>query len=406
MILFIIVAFIVVLILLIVLFQFRDNYCVSLKDCQCKEKKFGINVAGFDQGDGGDTDYACIADIQIDWLQKGEMDLLRMPIMPKRIFPQKPTTQTTFSDKIFNSRTFVQNQIKCNACSGYYPNAPFMNAVNYALSRGMSVIIDLHDNDKHLDHYGSTITPDEFTNMWRLLATFLKKNISKEKIRFMYLELFNEPLGNITDKDGNQINDDNKKIKSWNVNYVASAVKAIRGIDQDFNVIVTTWGDWSGFHSWGDDPHKTLIPLLESLKGLIDDHLYLATHQYCDYDYSGRASDCTKDFMNNWKGWIDMLDPVFKKYGIQVILTEGNPLCPKNNSCNHGSYFIDFIKSMYQKEWFIGATVWMSNTGADYQGTNMGNGCNKRQFDNYDFYLKTTGTFPDQYFRLKTQFSD
>lgn len=238
-----------------------------------------------------------------------------------------------------------------------------------------------------------------------LLATFLEKNIPKNKIRLLYLELFNEPVGNITDKDGKRVDSDDEKIKSWNENYVAPTVRAIRSIDPDFNIVVTTWGDWSGFHSWADNPKKSLIPLLDSLKGLVDEKLFLAAHQYCDTNYSGTETNCTQEFKDRWPGWIKKLDPLFKKYGIRVLLTEGNPLCPEKNSCSNGSYFIDFLQSMYKQDWFNGATVWMSNTGDDFGGTNMGNGCEKRQFDNYDFYQKTDGKFPDQYFRFRTQFS-
>jgi hypothetical protein len=382
--------------------------CGDVKCPASSQKWIGINVAGFDQSDKCDTGFACIANAQLDWLLKSQINIFRSPIMPTRFFTSPPVPGETPQLSLF-CPTFTDQQgdkvNSCDPCNGYYRPATYMSAVRYTISKKTYVIIDAHDNDKHLDTFPDVpLTPDRFLQMWRLVTWFCDTQFTDDEKKYLLFELFNEPVGNIYDNQGNNIASD--PVTQWNTSYILPTLQMIRKTSTfPFKILVTTWGDWSGYHSWAEDSSKTLVPLLKTIQG--QTNVFLATHQYCDSDFSGTHTNCTQDFQNAWSAWTTTLSPLLTSYGIPVILTEGNPLCPQKDSCPNGSFYIDFVRDLFQHSWCQGATVWMSNTGADFGGTNMGTGCPEqpRQFENYSaFYQVTSGSYPTSVYRFQHTF--
>jgi len=368
----------------------------------------GINTAGYDQGGSATQGYACIANAQIDWLQQGQMTILRMPILPIRVLKSLPNNETVYNLDLFTTAFTDGSGDSNNTCdvdNGYYPPATYMSAVKYALSKGLSVIIDAHDNSKHLDTYGTTMTPENFINWWRLVATFIQDQVSSSYWPQIQFELFNEPVGNIIHAEGQTPQE------AWNNDYVIPTIKEIQKIIPHAIILATTFGNYSGMHSWVDD--GTLPALIASLQyagytSTSNNNIIIAGHQYCDTDYSGTGNNgCDPSAFNSnlWNQWIQKTDNALD--GFNWFLSEGNPKCSTSNcpNVNLWIHYLDDCLLTFPK--FLGFTVWMSNTGDDFGGTNMGVGptsAEQRQYPNYilpGFYQpnasKTNYQFQNQF---------
>ena len=358
------------------------NICaLKIKENLTLSNKFvGINVAGFDQGGDAESGYACIADAQIDWLvEDSSMNILRLPVLPPRILKELPTKDTTYNVNLFTSAWTLGDDDKnpCNRDNGYYPPAPYMAGVMTGLKAGAKVIIDAHDNDKHLATFGPTMTPENFVSMWRLIATYILENVPVNLQPNVIYELYNEPVGDIVGTT-----DD------WYSKYTLPAINIIRDVFKDSEfvpiIIATTFGNWSGMHSWVDD--GSLQKLIDSLQDISSpETVWIAGHQYCDSNYSGVADpgcDPSAFTKNKYKDWMTKTNETLGKFS--WFLTEGNVRCPEM-SCPNASLYIDFLKYIIQDPKCLGFTVWMSNTGADYQGTLMGTGSDstKKWFQTY-----------------------
>ena len=158
----------------------------------------GINTAGFDQGDSPTDGYACVSDNQLEWIQQGQMNVVRLPVLPNRVLKALPTSSTVYSPALFATAwTNGDNSINvCNSSNPYYPLGTYMSSVVSALKQGLYVIIDLHDNANHLDTFGTTMTPDNFVAFWRLIAQYINDNVDVVYQGNVFYELFNEPVGN------------------------------------------------------------------------------------------------------------------------------------------------------------------------------------------------------------------
>lgn len=326
----------------------------------------GINTAGFDSGDSATSGYACVSDDQLSWLKSGQMNIVRIPVLPNRVLYQLPTSTTVYSPSLFRPAwTNGDNATNvCDSSNPYYPLGTYMSSVVSALNKGFYVIIDLHDNARHLDSFGTTMTGDNFVAFWRLIATYINDNVDASLQGNVMYELFNEPVGN--------------KVGDWYDVYVVPAVQAIQLVlTVPHYIFTTTWGNYSGVHSWVDD--GSLQRLVDSLTNanLTDpDHVLIAGHQYCDSNYSGVAEPgCTSDFtVTKYGPWITDTNAILDPAGFKWCLTEGNVRCSGLNPCPNGDLWPPFLQYLLTQPNFMGFTVWMSNLGDDYGGTNMGAG--------------------------------
>lgn len=358
---------------------YTDKTC----DGQCGAKPpptgklVGINLAGFDSGNETSVEkaaWSCVSNAQINWAVASGMSIVRMPIIPAYIFNTPPTGTTAYSESLFYK--IWTNSSSTNECQSPQPwnNGSYVQALQYALSQGLVVILDAHANTHHLCTFGGqAMTAEVFVNMWQLLSEYIIRNVTgHEKV---YFELFNEPV---------QDSCVNMPTSQWNQDYVVGAIKAIRNVENKLQsqphwVLATTWGNWSGIHAWVTD--GTLPDLVDTLHqnqldNSVESRVVIAGHQYCDSNYSGIGKDCdpstfTKDLYSQW---IQDTEAVLSKYSLQWMLTEGNVNCGYTSPCTNGLLYVDWLQALMASPSFVGFTVWVSNLGSDYQGADMGAG--------------------------------
>lgn len=359
----------------------------------------GINTSGFDQGDSASSGYACISDNQLTWLKSGQMNIVRLPVLPNRVLYTLPTSSTVYSPSLFtpawtngNNNTNI-----CDSSNPYYPLGTYMAAVVSALNQGLYVIIDAHDNARHLDAFGTTMTPNNFIAFWRLIAIYINDNVDPQLQGNIFYELFNEPVGN--------------KVGDWYDDYVVPTIEAIQATSTvPHYIFATTWGNYSGVHQWTQD--GSLQNLVTSLTNAgLTSYVWIAGHQYCDSNYSGVAEPgCTSDFTETKYGpWIQDTNAILNPAGFKWCLTEGNVRCSGLNPCPGGNLWPPFLQYLLTQTNFLGFTVWMSNLGDDYGGTNMGAGPGSgkdSQFQTYSqagMYLASSATST---YEFETQFAN
>jgi hypothetical protein len=358
----------------------------------------GINTAGFDQGNSPTDGYACVSNNQLQWIQQGQMNVVRLPVLPNRVLKALPTSSTVYSPALFAAAwTNGDNSTNvCNSSNPYYPLGTYMSSVVSALKQGLYVIIDLHDNANHLDQFGTTMTPDNFVAFWRLIAQYINDNVDVVYQGNVFYELFNEPVGN--------------KVGDWYTDYVVPAIKAIQLVSNvQHYIFATTWGNYSGVHSWTEDGSLQQLTSALANGGITDlDYVWIAGHQYCDSNYSGVAEPgCTSDFtVDKYSPWITATNGILDPYGFKWFLTEGNVRCADLNPCPNGNLWPPFLDYLLTQNNFLGFTVWMSNLGDDYGGTNMGAGPGSGKDAEFNVYSQAglyTPTTTNTY-EFKTQF--
>jgi hypothetical protein len=359
----------------------------------------GINTAGFDQGNSATSGYACVSTNQLAWIQQGQMNVVRMPVLPNRVLKALPDSTTVYNSNLFATAwtNGDNNTNMCNSSNPYYPLGTYMSSVMSALQQGLFVIIDLHDNANHLDTFGTTMTPDNFVAFWRLIATYINDNVDKTLQGNVFYELFNEPVGN--------------KIGDWYTDYVVPTIKAIQLVSTvQHYILATTFGNYSGVHSWTDDGSLQQLTTALANGNITNlDHVWIAGHQYCDSNYSGVAEPgCTDDFnVAKYGPWISATNSVLDPYGFKWMLTEGNVRCADLNPCPNGNLWPPFLDYLLTQSNFLGFTVWMSNLGDDYGGTNMGAGPGSGKDAEFKIYSQAdlyTASSTTNTYEFKTQF--
>lgn len=341
------------------------------------QKYIGINTAGYDSGDQASSGYSCVSTSQLEWLIKSSsMNIVRMPILPNRILKSLPTNDTVYNVDLFTEAWTNGNDLtnSCDTTNPYYPLSPYMSAVNSALraSDDAKVIINMHDNVKHLDSFGTTMTPENFVNFWRLIVQYINENVDTELQSNVYYELFNEPVGNIAG--------------DWYTDYTVPAIQMILNTTVSTPIIyATTWNNYSGIHSWVQDGSLATLVSSLSAASISPDTVWIAGHQYCDSNFSGVAeAGCDASVFNeaSYMTWITDTDNTIGDYN--WFMTEGNVRCPEM-TCPNSNLYIDFLQYILTDSKCKGFTVWMSNNGDDYGGTNMGNGSSVKE-ENFKIY--------------------
>ena len=337
------------------------------------------------------------------------MKIVRFPIQPGYILKDIPNS-STYNDNLFLQSWYNTSGKQCiddgrQVWFNTTEDQPsYIDILQYAITNGLYVILDAHQNDNHLCAFdGSTeMTGDNFVNMWSLIATYIIKNVKNhEQVIF---ELYNEP---VADKCQDMDPSD------WNNNYVIPAIKAIKQIESANGsnphiILATTWGNWSGIHKWNDDVYpydpdhpdkngdKTLPNLVSDLKkaGFTDtksSSIVIAGHQYCDTNWSGGSNNCDPSVFNatEYNKWLTNTN---KNLGdFMWFLSEGNVQCdPTTTSCNNSNLYIDFLNTISKDPKCLGFTVWYSGI-AEYGNFNMSKNYNiySRVYPvngkNYDF---------------------
>ena len=321
----------------------------------------GINLAGFDSGSEL-IGYSCISKKLIDYSFNSGFEVIRMPILPLRII----NDINFLNSNNYNPNMFTEVWDSSEICSDNQPwnKGSYISALKYAIKKNMFVIIDVHDNSNHLCNYNHNIplTKNQYSNLWLHISNYIKTNI-KIKTENIIFELFNEPIPCSGKIDKNIYND-----------YQISAIKSIRKNLNNF-IIVTTWGNWSGLHSWESDGSlEDLVKILRKNNITTKSNNILITgHQYCDSNFTGvgkAGCDKTKFNKEKWTKWLKYTDNILGD-DFKWILTEGNVRC-ENIKCQNSDLYKDFIIDLSKTNSCCGYTLWMMTLGDSYDSAAMG----------------------------------
>ncbi len=208
---------------------------------------YGVNLAGAEFGDVFpgvyDTDYTYPSNSVLDYYSGKGLKLIRLPIKWERI---QPTMNTALNATELNRITAV---------------------VDYAKTKGMQVIVDMHNycrrsingTEKIIGANG--LPTANIKDCWTRLATALKT-----KTNIFAYDIMNEPH-------------DMPQANSW-FTIAQQIITGIRTTDLTTTIIVSG-DDWSSGERW--------LQSSDNLKGLVDasNKLIFQAHIYFDADASG-----------------------------------------------------------------------------------------------------------------------
>lgn len=211
------------------------------------EYLLGVNLAGAEFGsvpgmEGADYTYPTSA--EIDYYASKGMDVIRLPFLWERVQPTEngPLSETELS--------YIDD------------------VVNYANSKGMTVVLDPHDYGYgYGDQIGSAQTPNSaFANFWCRFAGHFADNPN------VIFGLMNEPH----DQTATQ----------WLVS-ANDAIAAIRAAGATSQEILVPGSDWDGAWTWTTGDNANVIGT-----GIDDpsNNYAFEVHQYLDSDGSGTSS--------------------------------------------------------------------------------------------------------------------
>ena len=280
----------------------------------------------------------------------------------------------------------------CKLGGQVYNIGNYITPLKYATSKQIFSILDIHPNSSHLCAFGTQMSGTIFVNMWTNIAEYVIKNIPNHL--YVMFELFNEPT------DGKC---DSLASADWISQYVIPAIDAIRKLEITLNskkhiILATTYGNWSGVHSWIDD--NTLQALATSLAkaGYNDSSnskVLIAGHQYCDSNYSGLSTGCDSDSFSeeNQNKWISETDNQLSSYNLNWIMTEGNIPCIINKDCPNAELWSNWLDKLVSSKTCVGFTVWYASSYNKSLNTMGGN--TKRTNPTFQLYssLSTTSDF-------------
>jgi endoglucanase len=229
---------------------------VSMLRAQTPLRFTGVNIAGAEfaskklPGKAG-TDYFYPTSATIDHFSAKGMNTVRIPFLWERMQPALGADLNTAElDRL-------------------------ATVVSQATSRGMNVILDVHNYAAYLRQpIGSASVPTEaLADLWRRLAGRFKDN------KQVIFGLMNEPKGLPTE--------------TW----LAAANAAIASIRQTGakNLILVPGNGWTGAHSWFGKSYGT--PNAEAMLGVVDpaNNYAFEAHQYLDSNYSGTHPQCQNE---------------------------------------------------------------------------------------------------------------
>ena len=317
----------------------------------------GTNIQGFSLGNNVAGDYDnYTTKVAIN----SNMNIIRMPFKPATMF----TIDNTTSPPSLKFKDYWDS----NGCAENYGwgKGSYIPQIKYALDHGLTVIIDAHDADGSLNSkFGKTnnvpLSSSLFIAMWKKIANYFNNNdnfkdhVNKNKL---WLELYNEPM--------NSPNDEVTNTQTYTNKYQIPAYTAIMDINQNFKVLVTTYGNWSGVHDWycNQQNFKDLVSAFSGKNNVI-----IAGHQYCDtkldssgnkIHYSGQAQGCDQTIFNEnyFCKWIKFIEKTLSGSGLKWFLSEGGATCfYDDHSCGLFNTWLNNITTKSNS--CMGFTTWL-----------------------------------------------
>lgn len=329
-----------------------------------------MNLPGFDLGD-----QYCVPNEYIDFMIQSNINIIRLPIKPGRIFTDD--SLTSFSEVWYKS-----NPDTCGTTDETAKNTgQYISTINYCIHQNIHVIIDLHDNDNGLKCFGSTvISSSDFVKMWDAIAQNVKTMTLSDKQDYIWFELYNEPIrdpeGDVDDycmdTAGEKFSD------TYDKEYQIPAIQAIQKYFPKNHILATTYGNWSGIHFWGGDDNdmtencnslnqlvnnlnKTTVPIDRSKIAIVG-------HQYCDGSYAGIGPDCDEQMFakEKWTTWLSTVQRNIGDY--RYIITETAINCPIDGGCNNFKLFVDWLHATIDQEQCLGFVLWYGINSFDEEG--------------------------------------
>jgi hypothetical protein len=322
----------------------------------------GTNIQGFSLGSNVAGDYDnYTTKVAIN----SNMNIIRMPFKPATMF----TIDNTTSQPSLKFTDYWDS----NGCAENYGwgKGSYISQIKYALDHGLTVIIDAHDadnsnslNSKFVKN-NVPLSSSLFIAMWKKIANYFKDNFNdKVNNNKVWLELYNEPM--------NSPNDEVTNTQKYTEKYQLPAYDAIMNINQNFKVLVTTYGNWSGVHDWYCNKTNTsdnFIYLVNKFTG--KNNVIIAGHQYCDsktdasgnkINYSGQAQGCDKTIFNDnyFCKWVEFIEKTLKGSGLKWFLSEGGATCFYNDdTCGLFNRWLNYITT--NSDSCMGFTTWLMN---------------------------------------------
>jgi endoglucanase len=208
----------------------------------------GINLAGGEYGDAGGqygTNYIYPGHDSIDYYASKGMDVVRLPFLWERVQPT------------------MNGALDANELQR------IDDFVDYANSKGMKVILDVHNYGSGFGNLiGSPGTPDSaFADLWGKLAGHYADNPNT------IFGLMNEPH--------------EQSAEQW-LGSANAAIAAIRDAGATSQEILVPGTHWDGAWSWTTSDNAKVIG-----KGIVDpaNNFAFEVHQYLDSDGSGTHAD-------------------------------------------------------------------------------------------------------------------
>lgn len=278
------------------------------------------------------------------------------------------------------------------------------------LHRGLTIN---SDDPPYIENTLKKITPsnkyqpcsgNQFANAWKIISILLKERCDKDYIKYLIMELCNEPNGqwdqgypedigeerqrycnNIirckSDKDPSDpcVDEDAYREevctncqKEYDIQYQIPAIKAIRSVfNKNIPIMVTIYNNWSGSPSTVRDADIVLKQLTNdlfshNLIGHRNNNIILAVHKYCDQNNSGDGrKGCyvgpgplgyrKQTVKNTYKTYNNHLN----KYHMKWFMSEGNFFIETDD--NHKECYLYWLKSMINNSpSFLGYTLYQT----------------------------------------------
>ena len=342
----------------------------------------------------------CYGKDMIDAVNNNSGRMIRMPVRPSYIFTTEfaniqfkgtdlkslyATYKYGQSKSVFTK--LFANMSPAEPCTqtDYFGTGSYMSSLQYATSKEIFSILDVHDNLNSLWWQGgkNAMAPEQFAAMWYLITRTIIDNITNHG--YVMFELFNEPVDldtehtlfqtlnqttpAPTESSPNEFATKGQQL--YDIHYQIPALQAIRQAEKDAGsaakhiVFVTTYNNWSGIHKWcdstiddgtagvkdtsdycnsfkekykkGDGTLSQLVTDFQSQKSKSDLQPFLvAGHQYCNTcinsdnvqapAFSGNGPGCSDEVFSETQQatWIEYTNQTLQKAGLHWFQTEGN----------------------------------------------------------------------------------
>jgi hypothetical protein len=343
----------------------------------------GYNIVGFDtsnptEGCGASSYPPFCATPKSVWdtfIPNNKFGVIRLPIQPARIMGNIPSSATDtpqWCGAFTNGTTCPYNYTDDDTGNYLLQLKTFLTTYP-----DQFFILDVHNNSGHLNNpynqQGTTtisFNSTNFVNFWKVLSKKVNDYLDDPELSSRVIfELYNEPV------NGSFTNETYATAQCEIVTY-------IRNQGYPNIVLVTTWGNYSGLHTWGpkssggDDSLQQLVDTLKTTfgpdVGAVNQGILIVYHQYCDFDWSGTQIGCSESSFNSslWNTWISDSLEAIKGTGLAFCQTEGNVMAGGEacDSISDGSLYKDFLSDTTtgfgsQLKFF---TLWQTNQyGAD-----------------------------------------